>query len=629
MSAGVLPAAVSVYLSPEGLARRSPLIVEGVVQRTASGLDPETGELATYITLQVDHVHRGPAQLRQVVLRELGGEMNGLANDVDAVPIYEPGERVLVFLEPGPRRALRTTGMFFGKFLLEDEPMGGSRALRDLSGQGRIFLQPTATQVEEFPAGDIAAVVATVPRQRQPGRSPAWTAFPEEWDRLQWHGVQVQASPDAPVQEFQPLSTVNPARWYQWDSDLPVAIDVETAGNPLGDAPAAVAEIVRALEVWTQAPDSRIFLQLGNGNADFVATHASSPGSASPGANIVLFDDPYDDIADPSGCGGVLAVGGYWRMSSPQKMVNNVLFKPETSLYVIFNNAFECFLGTPDNLAEVATHELGHGIGFGHSTVPDAIMRGNAYGNRGPRLGDDDHDLAHCHYPHTFDVIAPDGGEILAPASVQQIVWTATGEQGPNPGWVDIELSLDDGGSWSVLSAGEPNDGSMSWTVPGVTSAAARVRVIRHNLVIPTPAPYPGACSQAVSDAAFVIGSVAAPVAGTVPDGASSQPLEIVPAAAGDLTVTWGASCSGQEDGYALYEGSLQSLWSGVWDPLPIRCGAAMTRTETLTPAAGSRYYLVAPLAGVSEGGLGLSSAGTPRPAPTATCQALETAVCP
>ncbi len=188
--------------------------------------------------------------------------------------------------------------------------------------------------------GDIAAVVATVPRQGQPGRSPAWTAFPEEWDRLQWHGVQVQASPDAPVQEFQPLSTLNPARWHQWDDGVPIAIDVETAGNPLGNAQAAVAEIVRALEAWTHAPESRIFLQIGNGNADFVASHASSPGSASSGVNIVLFDDPYDDISDPSGCGGVLAVGGYWRTSIPQKMVNNVLFKPETSMYVIFSNAF-------------------------------------------------------------------------------------------------------------------------------------------------------------------------------------------------------------------------------------------------------------------------------------------------
>jgi len=49
----------SLYMTPEQLARRATLIVEGTVVRTASGLDPETGALSTYVTLEDLTVHRG------------------------------------------------------------------------------------------------------------------------------------------------------------------------------------------------------------------------------------------------------------------------------------------------------------------------------------------------------------------------------------------------------------------------------------------------------------------------------------------------------------------------------------------------------------------------------------------
>src|SRR5689334_23118703 len=80
----VVEAAVSIYLPVERLAATAPLVVEGRVVRTASGLDPATGALSTYATIDVSYVHRGPADLTRVVLREPGGRVGDLVNAIDA-----------------------------------------------------------------------------------------------------------------------------------------------------------------------------------------------------------------------------------------------------------------------------------------------------------------------------------------------------------------------------------------------------------------------------------------------------------------------------------------------------------------------------------------------------------------
>ncbi|MDX1390001.1 MAG: matrixin family metalloprotease, partial [Acidobacteriota bacterium] len=350
-----------------------------------------------------------------------------------------------------------------------------------------------------------------------------------------------------------------------------------------------------------------------------------SPIDSKPPVNIVLFGDPYDDITDPSGCGGVLAMGGYWRTSSPTKTINGRTFYPATRLYTVFNNNFECWLGDPESLAEVATHELGHGLGFGHSGVSDAIMRAYAYGGRGPRLGDDDRDAAHCHYPHGFGLVAPDAGESWAVGTVHEILWSATPESGDDPGTVTIELSTDNGQSWSPIAVDEINDGAFLWTVPDAPTGQAKIRVTRPNLVSPTPAPYPSACSGATSAGSFAI---AAPLPGTVPDGFAGAPLTVDRGDNGEIVLSWDPSCSGDAQDYAVYEGSLDALRTGVWDHVPVSCSAGTDLNESIVPGIGARYYLIAPLAGSAEGTLGRSSAGLDRPVGTVSCGTREPASC-
>jgi hypothetical protein len=649
-------ASLSVYVPPERLAQRSTLAVEGTVARVASGYDPATGALATYVTLELQAVHSGRFEGDRLVLREPGGSFGDLVHELDAVPTYRLGERVLVFLEPSRDGALRTTGMFYGKFTIEQQgPRGRRVARRDLDGHGRI-LGRGAERTERLALGDLVATAAAVrparPAAQRDAASPrsargaadGFLPVPREFDRLAWDDVrqdaerfpssvvdvgaatvELAASTPSPTvtPQFALLNETTPSRWYAADQGMAVEVNVQRSGNPLGDGAAAAAEMRRALDAWTDVPESRLELRAGDDDYDYTGSHAESPVDAYSGINVILFDDPYDDISDPADCVGVLAIGGYWRSKATGPVVNGTAFHFTLQLYVVFNDGFECFLGDALNLAEVGAHELGHGIGLGHSYAPDAIMRSFAYGGRGPRLGFDDRDAVHCIYPHTLTLLAPNGGEEWQAGSWQAIEWASTVEAGADDGAVDLEYSTDDGQSWQPIASNEPNDGLAWWQVPDDPTTTARVRVVRGALAADPPDPFPSICSGDASDFTFTL-SAPRLVAGYVSAGEGSPGLELRAEPDGRIRLNWEPSCSSDATDHAIYEGSLEALRSGNWDHSPVTCAAGPDLVEYVEPGPGSRYYLVAPLVPGAEGGIGAGSDGAERPVSTLACRPRE-----
>jgi len=657
-------------MSPETLAERSPWIIEGTVEATRSGFDPQTGSLATYVALNVDVVHRGPARHERVVIREAGGIYGGLVHETDAVPVYEAGQRVFVFLEPARDGALRTSGMFFGKFVIDEDPEARvSWAVRELDGQGTILHRPAAAE-ERLALGDLVALATTAPARpgwrdsndgeetTRAGRGPSEVAsvtrhvdseflpFPPEYDRLLWDdptpgpGGQEGAShratsalldplavgvdpPDSPT--FRPLSLLSPSRWRVADSGEVVVVDIERDRNPLDDGAAAAAEVLRAMTAWNDVPEARFTFVPGDTDFDYTGTYQESPTDKHTGTNIVLFGDPYNDISSPSNCTGVLAIGGYWRTEEKTMTVNGVEFHSAVQLYVIFNKDFECVLGVPDDLAEIATHELGHGIGIGHSLADDAIMRSSPYRFRGPRLGDDDLDAAHCYYPHTLQLDSPNGGEVWEAGRLYRIEWSSTSESGSDPGAVSLEYTTDGGLTWSTIVDDEPNDGSYDWTVPDTANGDALVRVVRHSRTGQASTPFPEECSSDASDAALEIAPWSAR-AGAVPSASAAEGGLTVSKAyvEGWVVLNWGASCSPDATDYAVYEGDLRNLRSGLWDHAPTTCSTASGLDETVFSGSGDRYFLIAPIAGSFEGHLGRGEADELRPVSTLACAQRE-----
>jgi hypothetical protein len=80
--------------------------------------------------------------------------------------------------------------------------------------------------------------------------------------------------------------------------------------------------------------------------------------------------------------------------------------------------------------------------------------------------------------------------------------------------------------------------------------------------------------------------------AGRVPDGSNGPALRLERSVGGAVTLTWSAACLPEDPDYAIYEGELGDFESH----LPRSCTTGGATTSTLTPIAGSAYYLVVPL---------------------------------
>jgi len=75
--------------------------------------------------------------------------------------------------------------------------------------------------------------------------------------------------------------------------------------------------------------------------------------------------------------------------------------------------------------------------------------------------------------PASIFVTSPNGGEQWTVGSSQTIRWTTAG----SCPMVKVELSTNNGSSWSTISAERANTGTCPWTVPGTISSQCRIRV--------------------------------------------------------------------------------------------------------------------------------------------------------
>ncbi len=353
--------------------------VRGQVTAIASAADPASGAIATYVTLLVDEVLFGPLTQGELILREQGGAVGAREEWIFGSPEYRRGERVLVFLSLAADGSLHTTGLAMGKYTLHDAP-GGARATRDLA-TGLLVLEALGAPAKrDLPLAALRAQVRRAADTAAPAAVPVHA-------RLDLAALRLEARPAFTL--LNPLS-----RWFEADDGMPIGFFTEAAGDATLGPITSRGAVIGGLSAWSTLPNSPLELVDG-GDTE------AAPFAGCPDANRVVFNDPFGELAEPRNCRGVLAIGGFCN-SGETRTVNGETFKRIITGKVTFNDGWgACPVWTACNLSEIATHELGHALGLGHSADTQATMAAMAhFDGRCAALQPDDEDAIGFVYPY-------------------------------------------------------------------------------------------------------------------------------------------------------------------------------------------------------------------------------------
>lgn len=455
-----------VPVSDRDLATQAVAIVVGSVDRIESRLDAQEQQIVTHITLTLDEVLKGDLPSDTLTLKQIGGSVGSLRSWLHGSPEFIRGEKVLLFLSRNPDGTPRVLHLYQGKFsVFTDRDTGTEFAYRDIPYGVRELPSPSSTEERALARGGFVALAKFKERLRsllaqtsQPRSAlPLRTLPPVSADEI-----------TAVHQSFTYLlpSDGIPIRWFEPDSGLPVTMQINAQGDP--NVPGGgFAQVRAAYQAWNSVANSSFRYQDGG--------LTTTAGFALDGVNAITFGDPTGMIDPPVNCSGTLAIGGPWFTSSVYPF-NGRSYHKAVEGDIVFNDGWEgCRLyENPNHIAEVATHELGHVLGLGHSNDREATMYAFAHlDGRGAVLHPDDVAGLLSLYPATDPgcryTISPTRRRHTASGGSGSVSVTPTGSTCPwtatsNASWITITAGASGTGNGSVSYLVEANPSSLSRT---------------------------------------------------------------------------------------------------------------------------------------------------------------------
>ncbi len=442
-------ATTAVMLTDEQLVVNSRVILLGEVRSVKSQWDPAQQFISTYVKIRVQKIIKGQLQNEVIVFKQLGGRVGEDATVIFGAPEYSVGQNVLLFLETARDNTLRVSQLFQGKYDVVTDQAGKGRVLRRIdhdtvnilgSGEGpeitnRASLNRFTKKIKRV-MRERAADPADLEVQSEP--TPIVEIPPDYVDDAEGSDFSAQ------------YSFLGNYRWTEPDTRQPILYKVNPAGSPTANG--GVNEMNLAFAGWSNVQTTALVLGYGGSTTSY--------GFKRDGVTSISYNDPLDQMSDPVGCGGTLAIGGVSSASSPITVIGGQSFYRIYEGDVVFNRNFQCFLGISANLAEVAAHEIGHSLGFGHSSDPNALMAPTAHGQgRGAQLGADDVAAVSFLYPGSKSGTTPPTP--VAPAAPSSLTATLVSSNAINLTWVDnsgdeqgfrLERKTGSGGTFGVIA---------------------------------------------------------------------------------------------------------------------------------------------------------------------------------
>ena len=112
---------VVAFKSLEELTKESVMIVKGTVTDILTEWNSEHTLIISFVTIRIEKRYKGKIDITAdtIVVRQIGGELEGYFTEVVGAPKFTVGEEVVLFLEPAENNFYHVFGMFQGKYRLE------------------------------------------------------------------------------------------------------------------------------------------------------------------------------------------------------------------------------------------------------------------------------------------------------------------------------------------------------------------------------------------------------------------------------------------------------------------------------------------------------------------------------